>query len=147
MRKIDYGKIKWDAATNWEFCGSKENLTEICDRHYRICGVRYPFEEFGYLTPRRSLAYDAGDIVKFHGSSATVLAVVVTPITSTGYFRVRFADGSTELVHPNKLNATVEIADIPDELIALARAEAGKPIDLSKCPLKKAGACMKGGEA
>ena len=147
MRKINYSKIRWDAKTNWEFCGSKENLRETCDRHYRICGVRYPVEEFGYLTPLRQLAYDVGDIVMFHGSSTNVLAVVVTPITDTGYFKLKFADGSTMLIHPNELNAKVEIANIPDELVALARAEANKPLDLSKCPLKDAGACMRGGEA
>lgn len=146
MRKIDYGKIKWDAATNWEFCGSKENLKEICDRHYRICGVRYPLEEFGYMTPRRPLAYDAGDVVTYRGSSVTALAVVVTPITDTGYFKLKFADGSKVLIHPNVLNKKVSIADIPEELIMLARAEAGKPFDLSKCPLKDPGACMKGCE-
>ena len=33
-------------------------------------------------------------------------------------------------------------ADVPEELIALARAEIGKPVDFSKRPLKKQGACM-----
>lgn len=148
MRKIDYGKIKWDAATNWEFCGSKENLREVWDRASECEGVRLPIEEFGYRKPSPGHAYGKGDIVTFHRTSGTpVIAVVDTPVTGSGYFKVRFADGSMTLVHPSNLNTEVEIADIPEELIALARAEAGKPLDLSKCPLKKAGACMEGREA
>jgi hypothetical protein len=46
-------------------------------------------------------------------------------------------------VHPNYLGKQVVAAGIPDELMALARAEAAAAsVDLSKCPLKKAGACM-----
>lgn len=148
MRKIDYSKIKWDANTNWEFCGSKENLREVFNRYNsavfgRGFGPSTEEFEFGYKYPNQGLAFDKGDIVTFHGDNVTALAVVVTPVTSAGYFEVRFADGSTSLIHPCELNEKVEISDIPDELMALARAEAGKPLDLSKCPLKNAGACMK----
>jgi hypothetical protein len=69
------------------------------------------------------------------------------PVSSNGYFYIRLPDGHQLQVHPRNLADQVSIADIPDELMALARAEAGRPLDLSKCPLKEAGVCMKGGEA
>ena len=148
MRKIDYGKIKWNASTNWEFCGSKENLKEVLDRYYRACGIKFSVEEFGYMRPNQGLAYDKGDVVAYYvDGNFSTLAVVDIPLSDNGYFYIRLPDGRQVQVHPTEIAAKVKIADIPDELMALARAEAGKPLDLSKCPLKEAGACMKGGEA
>jgi len=147
MRKIDYSKIKWNASTNWEFCGSKENLKEIRDRYYRTCGVGCSVEEFGYSRPRQGLAFEKGDVVVYVNNEITSFAAVDIPLSDNGYFYIRLPDGHQVQVHPSEISVKVKIADIPDELMALARAEAGKPLDLSKCPLKEAGACMKGGEA
>lgn len=143
MRKIDYGKIKWDAATNWEFCGSKENLKEVWMRASGHRGVRLSIEEFGYCKPIPGYAYEKGDVVTFTENSRTMFAVVDIPVTTTGYLYIRLSDGSRTSVHHGDLADLVSIADVPDELMALARVEAGKPIDLSKCPLKDPGACMK----
>lgn len=144
MRKIDYSKIKWDAKTNWEFCGSKENLKEVWNRASECRGVRLSIEEFGYGKPNPGHAYEKGDIVTYTGDELPVLAVVETPVTGAGYFIVKTSDGSLLRIHPSNIADQVSIADIPEELVMLARAEAGKPLDLSKCPLKDAGACMKG---
>ena len=148
MRKIDYSKIRWGAATNWGFCGSKENLKEIRDRYYKAVGIGYSVEEFGYRRPCPGLAFDKGDVVVYTDGEFSSFAVVDIPLCcDNGYFYIRFPDGNQLRVHPGNLVAKVKIADIPDELMALARSEAGKPLDISKCPLKEAGACMKGGEA
>lgn len=146
MRKIDYSRIKWDAATNWEFCGSKENLKEVHARASGHQGVRLSIEEFGYNRPNPGYAYEKGDIVTYTGDDRPRLAVVDIPVGSNGYFYARLPDGTKIKLHPRELVDLVSIADVPDELMALARAEAGKPIDFSKCPLKNQGACMKGGE-
>ena len=147
MRKIDYSRIKWGAATNWEFCGSKENLKEVWDRASECRGVRTSIEEFGYSKPNPGLAFGKGDVVVYVDDEITSFAVVDIPLSDNGYFYIRLPDGHQVQVHPRELAVKVKIADIPDELMALARAEAGKPLDLSKCPLKRAGACMKGSEA
>lgn len=148
MRKIDYGKIKWGARTNWEFCGSKENLREVWNRTWEYLGIRVSIEEFGYNVPRLGLVYEKGDVVTYTDGDRSIFAVVDTPVDSTtGYFYVRIASGHRLKIHPGDLARKVSIADIPDELMSLARMEAGKPLDISKCPLKEAGACMKGGEA
>lgn len=147
MRKIDYSMIKWDADTNWEFCGSKKNLKEVWDRASKDRGVRISIEEFGYDKPNPGYAYEKGDVVTYTGDDRTMLAVVDAPVSSNGYFYVRLPNGHKFQIHPGELASKVSIADIPDELMALARAEAGKPLDLSKCPLKDQGACMKGGES
>lgn len=146
MRKIDYNKIKWGAATNWEFCGSEANLREVWNRASESRGERIPIEEFGYCKPTPGHAYEKGDIVTCTGGDSPILAVVDIPVHSNGYLYVRTPDGSRVAIHPRNLRSQVSIADIPDELMALARAEAGKPLDLSRCPLKNQGACMKGGE-
>lgn len=147
MRKIDYSKIKWNATTNWEFCGSKENLKEIRDRYYKAVGLGYSVEEFGYRKPCPGLAFDKGDVVVYTDGECTSFAVVDIPLSDNGYFYIRIPDGHQLQIHPRELAVKVKIADIPDELMTLARAEAGKPLDFSKCPLKDPGACMKGGEA
>ena len=147
MRKIDYGKIKWNATTNWEFCGSKENLKEIRDRYYKAVGIGYSVEEFGYRKPCPGLAFDKGDVVMYADGDFSSFAVVDIPLSKNGHFYIRIPDGHQLQVHPRDIANMVSIADIPDELMALARAEAGRPIDFSKCPLKDQGACMKGGEA
>ena len=147
MRKIDYGKIKWRATTNWEFCGSMENLREVWNRASEQYGVRRPIEEFGYRKPNPGYAYAKGDVVTYTGDDRTMLAVVDTPVSSNGYLYVRVPDGHQLQVHPGDIADRVSIADIPDELMALARAEVTSSLDLSKCPLKDPGACMKRGEA
>ena len=149
MRKIDYSRIKWDAATNWEFCGSKENLKEVWDRASKRRGVRISVEEFGYSKPNPGLAFEKGDVVVYVDDETKfkMFAVVDVPLRDKGYFYIRLPDGHQLQLHPREIAVKVKIAAIPDELMALARAEAAKPLDLSKCPLKEAGACMKGGEA
>lgn len=144
--KIYYGKINWNADTNWKFCGTKENLRTVWDRCYEYLGVRAPIEEFAYEKPRRGLAFARGDVVTYRapGSEphqAPRYATVTAPVSNTGYLYIRLADGENVAIHPSNIPTAIAIADVPDELIALARAEAGKPIDLSKCPLKKP-ACM-----
>jgi hypothetical protein len=146
MRKIDYSKIKWGASTNWEFCGSKENLKEVHRRASGHRGVRLSIEEFGYNRPDPGYAYEKGDVVNYNRGDNTMFAVVDTPVGSDGHFYVRVPEGHRVVIHPNDIVNKVTIADIPDELMALARAEAGKPIDFSKCPLKDQGVCMKGGD-
>ena len=137
--KIDYGKINWDAKTNWEFCGTKENLRMVWDRCWECLGVRVPIEEFAYGSPRRGLAFAKGDVVTYSSPNEVPrLATVIDPCNrSTGYFYIRFASGENLPIHPSNVPNYIVIADIPDELVALARAEAGKPLDFSKCPLKK----------
>lgn len=147
MRKIDYSKIKWDAATNWEFCGSMDNLKEVHRRASGHRGVRLSIEEFGYNKPNPGYAYEKGDIVSYTEGDRTMLAVVDIPVYHNGQFYARLADGQRLHVNPNDLGDLVSIANIQDELMALARVEAGKPLDFSKCSLKDQGACMKGGEA
>lgn len=143
MRKIDYSKIKWGAATNWEFCGSKENLKEVWRRASEHRGVKLAIEEFGYSKPLKGYAFEKGDVVTYTGGDRPMLAVVDIPVSGNGYFYVRSSDGHQLMIHPNDLSRHVSIADIPEELIMLARAEAGKPLDLSRCPLKDPGMCMK----
>lgn len=148
MRKINYGKIKWDAATNWEFCGSKENLKEVWTRASVNQCVRLSIDEFGYNKPLPGHAYEKGDVVTYTGGDSPMLAVVDIPVhPSNGYFYIRLPNGNRETVHPRAIANLVSIADIPEELMALARAEAGRPFDLSKCPLKDQGVCMKGDES
>ena len=143
MRKIDYSKIKWDAATNWEFCGSKENLKEVWRRASEHRGVKLAIEEFGYSKPIKGYAFEKGDVVTYTGGDRPMLAIVDIPVSGNGYFCIRIPDGHQLMVHPNVISRHVSIADIPEELIMLARAEAGKPLDLSRCPLKDPGMCMK----
>lgn len=143
MRKIDYSKIKWDAATNWEFCGSKENLREVWRRASEHRGVKLAIEEFGYSKPIKGYAFEKGDVVTYTGGDRPMLAIVDTPVGGIGYFCIRMPDGHQLMVQPNDISRHVSIADIPEELIMLARAEAGKPLDLSRCPLKDPGTCMK----
>ena len=142
MRKIDYGKIRWDATTNWEFCGSKENLREVWERHNRYIGVTFPIEEFGYRRPHRGLAFSKGDVVTYVHNGARTYATVEIPVSEYGYIYIRLPDGHQAKICYNQIGTELTIADIPEELIVLARAEAGKPVDFSKCPLKKQGACM-----
>ena len=142
MRKIDYEKIKWDATTNWEFCGSKENLREVWERHNRYIGVTYPIEEFGYRRPYRGLAFSKGDVVTYVHNGVRTYATVEFPVSEYGFLYIRLPDGHQAQIHPDIIGTELIIADIPEELIELARAEAGKPVDFSKCPLKKQGACM-----
>lgn len=143
--KIDYSKINWNAKTNWEFCGTKENLRMVWDRYWDYLGVRVQIEEFAYEKPRRGLAFARGDVVTYKNPGsvqAPKYATVVYPASNdNGFLCIRLADGQEVAVHPDDIPACIAIADIPDELVALARAEAGKPLSLSKCPLKKP-ACM-----
>ena len=147
--KIDYSEIRWDASTNWEFCGTFQNLRVVWERYNKYFGSDEPIEEFAYKKPRRSLAFDTGDVVLFtdtRGSGRAVkvvkqYAVVSRPCDKYAALHVRIADGSVFMVCSNEIPERVSIADIPEELMALARAEAGKPMDFSKCPLRKP-ACM-----
>lgn len=144
MSKVDRGKINWNAKTNWEFCGSYENLREVWNRHAEHVGVKFPIEEFGYRYPLKGLAFEKGDIVKYTPDvGEQVLGIVAAPVNNGGWFAIRKDNGQILTVHPDKLGECVAPAGIPDELMALARAEAAAAsVDLSKCPLKKAGACM-----
>ena len=135
--KIDYSKINWNASTYWELCGTKENLRIVWDRNWEYFGVRAPIEEFAYERPRRGLAFMDGDIVTYTApNKAPRYATVTSPCASNGNFCIRFANGEQVEVYPSDIPDCIAIADIPDELVALARAEAGKPIDFSKCPLR-----------
>lgn len=147
MGKIDYEKLNWEAKTNWEFCGSYENLREVWNRTWEYIGIRVPIEEFGYKFPYKGLAFKKGDIVKYTSDDGEQsLAVVDTPVSSGCWFVIRLSSGKKLSIAPGQVHKRIAPAGIPEELMALARAEAGKPIDLSKCPLKEAGACMKGRE-
>lgn len=137
--KIDYSKIDWNAKTNWAFCGTKENLRTVWERNWEYIGVRVPIEEFAYEKPRKGLAFAKGDVVIYSTPGhAPRYAIVTEPVNkSNGYTYIRAANREHFAIHPGNLPGFLAIADIPDELIALARAEAGKAVDLSKCPLKK----------
>jgi hypothetical protein len=148
MRKIDYEKLNWEAKSNWEFCGSYENLREVWERYWECIGIRVSIEEFGYKFPYKGLAFKKGDIVKYTSDDGEQsLGVVDTPVGGDCWFIIRLSSGNKLKIYPGRLNEHIAPAGIPEELVALARAEAGKPIDFSKCPLKDPGACMKGGEA
>lgn len=141
MGKIDYKSIRWNAATNWEFCGTLQNMKEMLDRRYARTGVRCPLD-FGYEKADHTLAFDMKDVVIYHeagdrcdGKFATVYAY------SGGSLWILFADGETRAVRPDKIAQSLSIAPIPAELMELARAEAGS-VDISKCPLKNEVACM-----
>lgn len=144
--RIDYSKINWNAKTNWEFCGTKENLRMVWDRNWEYLGVRVPIEEFAYEKPRKGLAFARGDVVTYKkpgSNQAPKYATIVYPVSKdNGLLYIRFADGQEVEVHPADIPACIAIADIPEELVALARAEAGKPMNLLKCPLIKP-ACMR----
>ena len=141
--KIDHSKIDWNAKTNWGFFATKENLRIAWDRNWECLGVRVPIEEFAYKKPRKGLAFAKGDVVIYSTPGhAPRYATVTEPVNrNNGYTYIRAANGDHFAIHPGNLSEALKIADIPDELIALARAEAGKTADLSKCPLKKP-ACM-----
>lgn len=136
MGKIDYSKINWKARTYWEFCGTKDNLMEVWKRAFKRRGMRIRLAEFGYRAPYVGFAYEKGDVVTYSGSNYSGLAVVDTPV-SNGSFFIRFPDGSRIAIRPNEIEKKISIAEIPEELILLARAEAGKPLGISKCPLGK----------
>lgn len=135
---IDYSKIRWDAPTYWEFCGTKENLRKVWDNCHENLGIRNPIESFGYEKPIKGLAFTKGDVVTYSApNEAPRYATVTAPCTCNGNFCILFANGEEVAVHPSDIPTCIAIAGIPDELVALARAEAGKPLDLSKCPLRK----------
>lgn len=145
MGKINYKAIRWNAETYGEFCGSAANLVEIHDRvckHPGFIGVS--LANFVYWKADPVFAYAKGDIVKTTGSSGRFATVTgrITEDDFRRYLEIQFSDGSVTTVGSNKVWASLMPADIPDVLIALARAEAGKTPDLSKCPLKRQGACM-----
>ena len=136
--EIDYEKIKWDAATNWEFCGTKENLRTVWNRYWERFGVRVPIDEFAYKRPRKGLAFKVGDVVIYRPpQQAPRYAMVTDPCGGNEYFYIRLANGDSAVVHPSNIPSYVAISDIPDELVALARAVADKSTDPSKCPLEK----------
>lgn len=147
MRKIGYSRIKWGATTNWEFCGSKENLLEVCRRASEHRGARIPIEEFGYSKPNPVHAYKTGDVVSCTVNGHQTLSVVEIPAATDEWFYVRLPNGHWLRFSPIEIASKVSIADVPEELVMLARAEAGMPIDPSKCPLKEVCARMKGSEA
>lgn len=145
MGKINYRAIRWGAGTYGEFCGSAANLDEM---YNRVC--KYPkhdsmrLADFVYRKADPVFAYAKGDVVMTTGSSGRFATVTgrITEDDFRRYLEIRFSDGSVTTVGSDKVWASLTPADIPDELIALARAEAGKTPDLSKCPLKRQGACM-----
>lgn len=141
---MDYEKINWGAKTNWGFYGSYKNLQEAWNRLWEYVGIRIPIEEFGYKLPYKGVAFKKGDIVRYTPTDGEpMLGVVDTPVGEDGWFIIRMSSGKTVKIHPNYLGKQVVTAGIPDELMALARAEAATAsVDLSKCPLKKAGVCM-----
>lgn len=145
MGKINYRAIKWNAKTYGEFCGSAANLDEMFVRVGRYPGhAGMRLADFVYRTTDPVFAYTKGDVVTTTGSPRR-FATVTGRITHDDFYRhleIQFADGTATTVRSDKVAESIAPADIPAELIALARAEAGKAPDLSKCPLKRQGACM-----
>lgn len=147
MDEIDISKINWDSGTNWGFWGTAKNinaawLRELQAKH--IATTALTLAEFGYAAPDPTLAYAVGDVVKFHCPGAKYdgeLAVVTARYTNP-HLRIKFTDGVTTYVNGVEVKLRLSPSGIPPELIALARAEAGKTVDLSQCPLKTP-CCMK----
>lgn len=136
MNKINFSKINWDAKNNWEFWGCQENLEEA----YQRSPCNHPtYVSFGYDSPDPTLVYVPGDVVVFRNSESAYNGkfAVVYLRSSTPYLHIRFADGSECALEGNEIHAKLSLAEVPAELIALARAEAGSPVDVSKCPLKR----------
>ena len=149
MSRMDYSKVNWNAKTNWEFCGSYENMREVWNRYWDNFGVRFPIEEFGYKTPYKGLAFKKGDVVTYtQDNGERIFAIVDIPVEDTsGYFYIMLPDGTHAHVLPGDIQKRIALAEIPDELMTLARAEAAAAsVDLSRCPLKKAGVCMEAGQ-
>lgn len=144
---MDYTKIKWNAHTFWEFCGSHENLKLVREHYYRCHGIAVPIEELGYRFPYNGYAYRDGDIVTYkHGNGEMFYAVVVKPYSiecGFGALVIKLYNGTTLHVQDKDVPTTIAIAKVPAELIALARVEAGKAPITEKCPLKDAGVCMR----
>lgn len=143
---MDYTKIKWGAKTFWEFCGSYENFRQVKENYYKCFGMSFSAEEFGYRTPTNGFAYGEGDVVTCKHNGETLYAVVVKPYSiecGYGALVIKLYNGTALYVKNEDIPTKIAIAKVPAELIAPARAEAGKatPI-LEKCPLKKVGACM-----
>lgn len=144
MRKINYKAIRWGAGTYGEFCGSAANLREM---YGRVC--KYPgfagmtMSDFVYRKADPVFAYEKGDVVTTTGNPKRFATVTgkITKDDFRRYLEIQFSDGSVTTVGSDEVAASLAPADIPDELVALARAEAGKAPDLSKCPLKNP-SCM-----
>ena len=136
--KINYNKINWNASTFWEFCGTKENLRVVFDRCRERSGIKASIEEFAYNKPRINFAFAKGDIVTYRAPNMEPRYATVYDNNwgGNGNLYIRFANGDHISIHPDNIPSFIAIADIPEELIALARMEAGKSIDLSKCPLR-----------
>lgn len=137
MSKINFSKINWSAKKNWEFWGCQENLEEAYKRS--PCNRPSTYVSFGYDSPDPTIVYAPGDVVVFRDSESPhngKFAVVILR-SSTPYLHIRFADGAECGLEGSEIHAKLSPAEVPAELIALARAEAGSPVDLSKCPLKR----------
>lgn len=136
MSKINFSKINWAAKKNWDFWGCPENLEEA----YQRSPCNHPtYVSFGYDSPDPSVVYAPGDVVVFRNSESTrdgKFAVVISRSANPS-LRIRFSDGAECDVGGSEIHAKLSPAEVPAELIALARAEAGSPVDLSKCPLKR----------
>ena len=142
--KINYNKINWNASTYWEFCGTKENLRTVFDRCRECSNIQSSIEEFAYNKPRIGFAFAKGDIVTYRAPhmEPRYATVYDNDWGCTGSLYIRLANGDHISIHPDNIPSFIAIADIPEELVALARAEAGKPIDFSECPLRYP-ACIK----
>lgn len=145
--KLDYGKLDWNAKSNWAFAGTAENLRFLSKRWMsRRNNSSTSIEEFAYMPPDRTLAYGVGDVVVFRSATPPSKYdgqyAVVSMYASNPFLRLKFSDGATTDIRENEVQRCISPAKVPAELIALARAEAGTPVDLSKCPLRKAGACL-----
>lgn len=149
MGKIAYDDIRWNARTNWEFWNGANNILEAY-RRSPVYDGRPTLAVFGYREPDAVAAFAVGDVVVYRakgsqhdGKFAAVYKISLDTDLVSLKMWIKFANGETIGVrHSDIVKGTVAPAEIPDELVALARAEAGKPIDFSKCPLKKPGACM-----
>ena len=140
MDEIDISKINWDSGTNWEFWGTAKNINAVWLREFRGKPVTTTLNlaEFGYASPDPTLAYAVGDVVKFHFPGEKYdreLAVVIERYANL-HLRIKFTDGVTTDVNGREVKIRLSPSGIPPELIALARAEASKTVDLSQCPLK-----------
>lgn len=149
MNEIDISKINWDSGTNWGFWGTVKNINAAWLRELKakdVVATKLTLAEFGYAAPDPTLAYAVGDVVKYHcpGSKYDGELAVIVARYANPHLRIKFANDVTTDVTGEEVKIRLSPSGIPPELIALARAEAGSPVDMSKCPLKQP--CCRGGE-
>ena len=135
MGKINYRAIVWDAGTYGEFCGSPANLNEMFDRVGKYPGHRgMRLADFVYKVADPVFAYAKGDVVTtvWNPSRFATVTGKITEDDFRRYLEIQFADGTVTTVGSDKVAESIAPADIPEELIALARAEAEKVREMTE---------------